>query len=188
MHECNVTGQYMLQVGAMGAIGRFEAVDQSVYSRGEQVICRTSRGLEVGRVMSASLMLPTPDGELLRRLTIEDQLLISRLQQHREEAFLTCEQLLAEHASEASLVDVEHLFDGQTVVFYFLGEIDSATQEITSKLAASYEKTVRFRKFSETLHEGCGPDCGTAAPDACGSHCSSCGVAAACGSRHGESG
>jgi len=174
--------QYLIQVGAMGAIGRFAAVDWSAYRRGDRVICRTLRGLEVGRVMSAADgAAGEQDGELLRRVSIEDQLLISRLERHRDEAFSACERLLAQRELDALLVDVEHLFDGKTVVFYFLGEVDSATQEMTDQLAASYEKTVRFRKFSETLYEGCGPDCGTESAAGCGDGCSNCSASTTCG-------
>ena len=59
------------------------------------------------------------------------------------------------------LVDVEHLFDGQGLFFYFLGTVPDEVESLTSQLAAAYETKVQFRKFTETLIEGCGPGCGT---------------------------
>lgn len=175
----------------MGAVGRFTAVDWTSYQRGDRVVCRTVRGLEVGRLLSttnagtdetANADSPaSSDGEVLRKLSIEDQLLVARLEKHRDEAFDACQRLLAERGIDAILVDVEHLFDGQSVYFYFLGEVDEAAHRVTAELAEQYEKSVRFRKFSETLHEGCGPDCGTEDGGGCGDSCGSCAVAAACG-------
>ncbi len=173
--------QYLVQVGVMGAVGRFQSVDWSSHTRDSQVVCRTVRGLEVGRVLN-KVESPTTesDGDLLRRVTIEDQLLVNRLDKHRDEAFTACQELLSDNGLDAVLVDVEHLFDGQSVFFYFLGEVDHSVQRLTEQLADSYEKTVRFRQFSDTLHEGCGPDCGTENAKGCGSTCSNCAVSADC--------
>ena len=57
--------------------------------------------------------------------------------------------------------DVEHLFDGAGLFFYFLGEVPAEAEHFTQQLAEQYETTVEFRKFAETLAEGCGPGCGT---------------------------
>ncbi len=82
-------------------------------------------------------------------------------------------------------MDVEHLFDGRTLWFYFLGEITPELSSITDELAELYEAQVQFRRFAETLTAGCGPGCGT--EDAQGQGCQSCGtgcaIAGACGTR-----
>ena len=84
------------------------------------------------------------------------------------------------------LVDVEHLFDGQSLFFYFLGETTPELDALTSELAELYEAQVQFRKFTDTLTAGCGPHCGTeqAGSGGCGSGgCSTCAVAGACGTK-----
>jgi len=83
----------------------------------------------------------------------------------------------------ATLVDVEHLFDGQGLFFYFLGEPPAEAARLTQQLAETYETTVEFRQFAETLAEGCGPGCGTAAAMGQGGceSCTTCAVAGACG-------
>ena len=54
-----------------------------------------------------------------------------------------------------------------------------------AELAETYETKAQFRKFTDTLTAGCGPDCGTATAEGAG--CQSCGVgcaiAGACGTR-----
>ena len=70
------------------------------------------------------------DGDILRGMTVEDDLLEARLEKHRHEAYEACAALLAEHKLPAVLVDVEHLFDGQGLFFYFLGEVPAAIEDL----------------------------------------------------------
>jgi hypothetical protein len=53
-------------------------------------------------------------GTLLRRMTIEDDLLLARLDRNRSEAFTACQTRLTERGIPAVLVDVEHLFDANS--------------------------------------------------------------------------
>lgn len=168
----------------MGHVGRFRASDGACYARGARVVCRTSRGLELGEVLStAQSEAPQEDGLLLRRVTVEDELLLDRLAKHREEAYAACVELLQQRGLSAVLVDVEHLFDGESLFFYFLGETTPELDAVTAELGALYDTKVQFQKFAQTLAEGCGPDCGTAAAagQGCGEGgCSTCAIAKAC--------
>ncbi|HUG71457.1 MAG TPA: PSP1 C-terminal domain-containing protein [Pirellulaceae bacterium] len=178
---------HLVRIGVMGHVGRFDSVDGFVYARHARVICRTARGLEVGEVLSSSESNGREvDGTLLRRLTTEDDLLLTRIEQNRDEAFHACNNLLAERHLPAVLMDVEHLFDGQSLYFYFLGDVSPEIEALTSELASTYETEVQFHKFAETLSAGCGPGCGTdeATGQGCSTGgCASCAVASACGSR-----
>ena len=173
----------------MGQVGRFAAVDSMRYPRRSRVIVRTRRGLEVGDVLSPPDDRDDgrsfPDGELLRGVTVQDELLQARLERNRQEAYEACATMLAESRTSAVLVDVEHLFDGQGLFFYFLGEVSPELEAFTGRLAETYEAKVQFRKFTETLIEGCGPGCGTEEAKGQGGcdSCSSCAVAGACGTR-----
>lgn len=182
-----VAAHHLVRIGVMGHVGRFRAVDGIQHDRHARVICRTARGLEVGQVLSSSE--PTgheADGTLIRRLTVEDDLLLARIERNRDEAFQACNELLADHDSPAVLMDVEHLFDGQSLYFYFLGDVSPELESLTNELASAYETKVEFQKFAETLSAGCGPSCGTeeASGQGCSNgSCASCAVANACGSR-----
>ena len=83
------------------------------------------------------------------------------------------------------MVDVEHLFDGQGLFFYFLGDVTPDLEAYTGRLAEIYEAKVQFRKFTETLIEGCGPGCGTEEAKGSGGceSCTSCAVAGLCGTK-----
>jgi cell fate regulator YaaT (PSP1 superfamily) len=175
----------------MGHVGRFVAVDAVRYRRGMQVIVRTSRGLEKGEVLTpvddASERGQT-DGSILRGMTSADRLLEARLEKNRLAAFEACQAELDRLGSSLGLVDVEQLFDGQSLYFYFLGETTPEIQEMTERLAQVYDATAQLSKFAETLTNGCGPGCGTESASGGGgcSTCASgggCAVASACGKR-----
>jgi hypothetical protein len=142
--------------------------------------------LEIGQVLTRCLPDgAATDGAVLRQVTLADRLLLARLEQHRHQAFTACQELLQQRDLPAVLVDVEALFDGQSLLFYFLGEITPELEAITSQLAETFDTKVQLRRFAKSLAEGCGPGCGTESADGCGSTgCSTCAVAKACQSRN----
>jgi hypothetical protein len=182
---------HLIRVGAMGQVGRFAAVDAVRYPRHARVIVRTRRGLEIGDVLAPpddrDDRRAFADGEILRGMTVQDELLHERLERHRHAAYDACAALLMANNVSAVLVDVEHLFDGQGLFFYFLGDVTPELETYTADLAETYETRVQFRKFTETLIEGCGPGCGTEEVKGRGGcdSCSSCAVAGACGTKRG---
>jgi hypothetical protein len=173
----------------MGQVGRFAAVDAVRYPRHCRVVVRTKRGLEVGDVLSPpddrDDSRAFADGDILRGMTVQDDLLQARLEKHRQEAYAACANMLSISGEPAVLVDVEHLFDGQGLFFYFLGDVSPHLESYTERLADTYEAKVQFRKFTETLIEGCGPGCGTEEVKGRGGceTCASCAVAGACGTK-----
>jgi cell fate regulator YaaT (PSP1 superfamily) len=181
-------GFHLVRYGLLGHVGKFAAVEALRYPRRSRVVVRSPRGLEVGEVLAEpgeEGSLEAADGQILRRMSVQDDLLEARLERRRHEAFAACQQLLAEAAVPAALVDVEHLFDGEGLFFYFLGDPPEQAHDITRRLAETYEAAVEFRKFADTLTEGCGPGCGTEEANGQGgcASCTSCAVASACGSR-----
>ena len=151
------------------------------------MVCRTSRGLETGEVLAEAENESSDgefDGSLLRPVTVEDDLLLERLARYRDEAFDACTRLLQERGSAAALMDVEHLLDGGSIYFYFLGDPPPDAAPLIAELAEAYEAKVQFRRFADTLTEGCGPGCGTEdAENGCGAACGACAVASACGAK-----
>jgi cell fate regulator YaaT (PSP1 superfamily) len=180
-------GCHVVRYGRLGHVGHFNSADAVRYPRRSRVVIRSPRGLEIGEVLSQPEddAFIDPDGQILRRMTVQDDLLEARLERRRDEAFAACERLLAEADVPATLMDVEHLFDGEGLFFYFFGEPPREATAVTERLAAAYETAVEFRKFAETLAEGCGPGCGTDEAKGQGgcSTCVSCAVVGACGSK-----
>lgn len=177
---------HLVRVGALGHVGRFMAVDLARYPRHERVIVRTGRGLELGEVLAPPGDAPDAtraDGSILRRVTLEDQLLAARLEQNRQAAMAACAERLEAINSPAVLMDVEHLFDGRTLVFYFVGEVTGELEALTAELADLYETHAQFRRFTQSVNEGCGPGCGTDAAAGCKTCVAGCAVASVCATR-----
>jgi len=174
---------HLVRVGALATVGRFTSVDATIYPRHAPVIVRTGRGLELGEVLAQpddGLDRTPGDGSILRRVTVEDQLLAARLERNRDSAFAACTARLAELSLPVTLMEVEQLFDGRTLAFYFLGEITPQVEAISTELAEVYETEAQVRKFADTLTEGCGPGCGTEAAGGCTTCTTGCAVAGLC--------
>lgn len=175
----------LARTGMMGEVGVFRVTTPHRFARDARAISRTARGLEVATVLcdspGESSIADRLDGELLRPLTPNDELILERLERHRDRAWQACQRLIDERGLPVVLMDVEHLFDGESLYFHFLGPCDESTQSLLDELAALYEKRVGFRQFVERLVDGCGPGCGTTA-SRCGSACGTC-SAGGCGAK-----
>lgn len=187
---------YFVRVGSMGEVFPCRWSGAVPLRRGRRVVCRTGRGIELGRVVSPlrgvaanggsmSSGAGTP-GSILRTATTEDELLDARLVKHKQTAVRDCQQALAALAGETMLMDVEHLFDGRTLIFHFLGPVDEQIQGIVDRLVEVYENRARTSHFAKLMAEGCGPGCGTG-EGGCGSGgCAVCVVRGACGAQKRE--
>ncbi|MFT5303069.1 MAG: cell fate regulator YaaT (PSP1 superfamily) [Mariniblastus sp.] len=184
-----MSAAHLVRVGLMGVVGRFDSADFNFYPRDSSVICRTRRGLESGVVIcpvesdNEKMSAQVIEGQILRRVGSEDQMILERLERHRDKAFNACQKLIVERGVPGVLVDVEHLFDGESVFFYFLGDPDPRLESITAELASTYERKVRFKKFAETLANGCGPDCGTGDSKCSTGGCGTCALSGGCGAK-----
>ena len=178
--------QHLVRVGALGTVGSFTSVDAVLYPRASRVVVRTGRGLEVGEVLAgpdAHTQLESA-GSILRGVTVEDDLLLARLERNRAEAYEACASRLAELNLSVVLMDVEQLFDARTLAFYFLGEMTPEVESITAELADLYESRVQIQKFVDAVNEGCGPGCGTDAAAGCTTCATGCAISAACSHKH----
>lgn len=177
-------GHYAVRIGVHGQVGRFTTAGET-FRRGSRVICRTARGLEIGSVLNelkgAWAASDSADGQIVRRLTTEDQLLWGHLQELALQSQSACQTwLIASHSSD-QLLEVEPLFDGRTLYFHFLNSVSPATDAQLDKLASIFQETVAGSHFSHLLKNGCGPGCGTAeAERGCGGACHSCTVSSRC--------
>ena len=177
-----------MRVGVHGQVGRFWNPENLTLSRSSRVLCRTTRGLEMGEIISPSSMLSAApsegDGRILRRMGAEDELLRSHLVQLANEVHDECATWLQNQSVTSILLDVEPLMDGKTLYFHFLTpQTDEIVQKHLDYLAARYEQQVAQSEFAKLLSEGCGPGCGTdEAVNGCGSRggCKTCSLIKSC--------
>ncbi len=99
----------------------------------------------------ANLEYTNLTGAILRGMTFEDELLQTRLEKHRDAAYHACVTLVRKNHIPVTLMDVEHLFDGKNLYFYFLGDVPPELEALTQKLAATYEAKIQLRQFTEIV-------------------------------------
>jgi hypothetical protein len=180
----DAAGHYAVRIGVHGQVGRMTATGET-YRRGTRVICRTVRGLEIGSILNelgrSFSLSEAADGQIVRRLTTEDQLLWSHLQELALQSQAACQAWLKASCSSDQLLEVEPLFDGRTLYFHFLNSASPATEAQLDKLASIFQETVASSQFSHLLEHGCGPGCGTAAAErGCGGACHTCAASSRC--------
>src|SRR4051794_31493253 len=119
---------YVVRHGSMRFLGEFEPTPEAAYPRGEVVVIRTERGLELGEVLCEAskqaidyLSEPTK-GQIVRAMTEADREQADKLHEREEAEFARCAQFVRERQMPMDLVDVEHLFGGERIIFYFLAE------------------------------------------------------------------
>jgi hypothetical protein len=190
----NSATSFHIRVGSMGEVWRFRNPKAISLCRGDRVVCRTGRGVEIGSVVSIAAdpesfglgqSGTTQVGTVLRRATGEDELLETRLGKFKRQAVLECRSEILQRGISATLLDVDHLFDGRTLIFHFLGEVDATLQAITDRLVDAYERRTKLKHFAQLLAEGCGPGCGTSSAEGCSTSggCAVCVIAASCGKK-----
>jgi cell fate regulator YaaT (PSP1 superfamily) len=145
--------RFIVRHGVMRFLGDYEAGPETACARGAQVIVRSDRGLEVGEVLcettprALELIAEPTHGQVVRLMTPDD---LSSLARHREQSrheFDTGERLIAQRRLPMALVDVEHLFGGERLVFYFLADKRVDFRELVKDLAREFQTRIEMRQI-----------------------------------------
>jgi cell fate regulator YaaT (PSP1 superfamily) len=145
--------KYIARHGAMRSLGEFEGDEGSELARGLSVVVRTERGLEVGDLLceanprAVALIVEPTRGQIVRRMTPDDQREQARVQECERQEYDHCRGLIRERSLQMELVNVEHLFGGERVVFYFLAEKRVDFRELVKDLAREYRTRIEMRQI-----------------------------------------
>jgi cell fate regulator YaaT (PSP1 superfamily) len=145
--------QLIVRHGAMRFLGTFEGDEAPDYKRGDRVVVRTERGQEVGDVLceavpqAVRLLSEPTSGRILRRMTEDDRAGLDRLESLEEQELDTCQKFVAQRKLQMELVDVEHLFGGERVIFYFLAEKRVDFRELVKDLARQFQTRIEMRQI-----------------------------------------
>jgi cell fate regulator YaaT (PSP1 superfamily) len=137
----------------MRFLGEFQPPEGATAVRGQRVIIRTDRGLEVGEVLCEATpraveMLSEPTGgRILRPLGDDDRAVLQRLRESERREFDTCQGFVSQRKLQMELVDVEHLFGGERIVFYFLAEKRVDFRELVKDLAREFHTRIEMRQI-----------------------------------------
>jgi len=134
-------------------LGEFSASVELVLRRTDPVILHTERGLEVGDVLCPATpelvaALPEPTrGEIVRCATPDDRAKIAQMKDLEKKEFATGERLIGQHKLAMQLVEVEHLFGGERLVFYFLAEQRVDFRELVRSMAREFHTRIELRQI-----------------------------------------
>jgi len=134
-------------------LGVFSGGAAHDYTRGDQVVVRSERGLEIGDVLAVAddrtrSMIQNPGhGAILRVASDEDRLEQQRLNEGARQEFDTCKRLIQERELPMQLADVEHLFGGEKVIFYFLSDGRVDFRDLVKDLAREYQTRIEMRQI-----------------------------------------
>lgn len=119
---------------------------------GQKVIVETSRGVEYGEVALANREVADdevakPLKKLIRIATPSDAKVVETNQKRADEAFLICEQKIAEHHLDMKLVSVEYTFDLNKVLFYFTADGRVDFRDLVKDLASVFRTRIELRQI-----------------------------------------
>lgn len=120
-------------------------------AEGDNVIVCTDRGTEFGEVVKPAheveaSEIPAPLKPVERIATEEDIAHAEELRSKEQDAMLTYRRLVAKHKLDMKPIDVEYLFDGDKMVFYFVAEDRVDFRDLVRDLAAEFKARIDMRQ------------------------------------------
>ena len=179
----------LIRYGRLRMLGEFRRPANIVLSGGMKVIVRTERGIEIGKVVLghcegsgdkgvsrerwqqylANCGLEesiSRDGQILRIATAQDLIDQRHLDQAASEKLSLCRQLIDQMRLSMKPVDVEHLFGGDRILFYFKSEKRVDFRKLVRRLSKEYQTRIEMRQVGArdeakllADYERCGRQC-----------------------------
>lgn len=145
--------RFIVRYGQMRHIGEYEAPEGRAFARAERVLVCSDRGTELGEVLcpaterTASFLQNPFRGQILREATVEDLEAESRLVPLQERGLAACREFAGRRRLQMDLVDVEAVFGGERMVFYYVAEKRVDFRELVKDLARSMQTRIEMRQI-----------------------------------------
>lgn len=122
------------------------------YSKEQNVIVETARGIEMGIVaipnkMSDDENIVSPLKPVLRLATDKDLKQAEENVQKEKEAFKICVEKIEKHNLDMKLVDAEYTFDQNKILFYFTSDGRVDFRELVKDLASVFKTRIELRQI-----------------------------------------
>jgi cell fate regulator YaaT (PSP1 superfamily) len=128
--------------------------DPPVFNVGDSVIVQTPDGPAIGTVTRAPEALlarrqPPADSpaRVIRKATRDDVVARLKLQQREKEAHRICLMKIRERGLAMKLAQVEQIFDGSRLIFYYTAEGRVDFRELVRDLAAHFRTRIEMRQI-----------------------------------------
>lgn len=148
-----MSNRYVVRYGVMRTLGIFTTSRGETLARGNRVVARTERGLEVGEVLLEATeavverMTDPRRGQVLRVMSTEDERESKRLLERQQREFESCKKHIAELKLPMELVDVEQMFGGERIVVYYISEIRVDFRDLVKVLANEFQTRIEMRQI-----------------------------------------
>ncbi len=118
---------------------------------GDRVIVRTSRGMELGKVVIANHEVPeseviTPLEKVMRIASAADQSTAERNEKLAARAAQVCEEKIKEYGLSMRLINTEVVFDGSKIILSFFSEDRVDFRKLVEDLAKKFRTRIEFRQ------------------------------------------
>ncbi len=183
--------RYLLaRYSRMGLLGVFEHYETHIPRVPTRVVVKTEKGLELGYLVgqlapykagqfklsneqikkyfdNSELDFPEePAGKFIRFATGDDISEERHLQTITQGEIRCCRDFIDELALPMKIVDAEHIFGGERIIFYFMAEARVDFRELVKKLAHEYQTRIEMRQIGSRDEakllgdvESCGQQC-----------------------------
>jgi cell fate regulator YaaT (PSP1 superfamily) len=126
--------------------------DDMKFLQGEKVVVKTSRGMEFGEVVVAPIEVPqeeitAPLKKVVRKATNEDSEQLSKNKQKEKDAHRTAEEKILKHKLPMKLIEVEYVFDGSKIIFYFTADGRVDFRDLVKDLASVFKTRIELRQI-----------------------------------------
>ena len=169
-HKHSATSRGMLvRYSKMGFLGWFSHNKKHLPKADTHVIIETERGLEIGYVVGpfcyragqfrkteeqlADYFEVSPTeypfaqgGKFVRYATAEDISEEKHINKGAEGELKRCKQFIKEMNLPMKLVDIEHVFGGERIIFYFTAEDRVDFRDLVKNLAKEYQTRIEMRQ------------------------------------------
>jgi len=166
--------RYLVNYGNAAFLGRF--VGDARRDRGDRVVLRTLRGLEIGSVLCEDSSTLPSDGDLVRHASSDEENQHSR---NRDAAALALHQI---DSADVLIVDLEYLLDDSPAFASVVADPSSDLNSLGDSLSRQLNRPVLIQNLGiapapAPAASGCGkPGCGSTPGGGCGD----CGTGGGC--------
>ncbi|MDD5064017.1 MAG: regulatory iron-sulfur-containing complex subunit RicT [Phycisphaerae bacterium] len=183
--------KYMLvSYGRMNTLGWFEHHEVNIPKLPCRVVVKTERGLELGRIVGQSCpyragqfrlspeqtkkyfydseidIVVEEAGKFIRYATPEDISEEKHLRKISEEELKCCQRFAKELGLPMKIVEAEHIFGGERLIFYFMSDGRVDFRDLVKKIAREQQTRIEMRQIGSRDEarllgdiESCGQEC-----------------------------
>lgn len=180
----------LVRYGRMDLLGWFEHKESQIPKLPRRVVVKTDRGLELGQVVGqlcpyrgGQFKLSEEQvkkyfedseidcscgvvGKFVRYATAEDTSEERHLEKIAKEEMEYCKRFVEELKLPMKIVDAEHVFGGERIIFYFMADGRVDFRQLVKKLAQEYQTRIEMRQIGPRDEaklladiESCGQEC-----------------------------